>query len=188
MRKTIGLAAAAVLLLAGCGGSSEAAAPASSTSPAAATSSAAPAPSPTPTETGPTIEQFASVIAKHETDWREVIDGAGDCRFVWVMGDEDDPADSLTSLACYTQEANMALQASAAVDELDALGDAPASISDLVYDTRIALLKVVLARMDEQCGTMGDDADTDDCTTATGNAMHAYDAVEEQLDAWKPYL
>ncbi|QXT62716.1 hypothetical protein [Tessaracoccus palaemonis] len=184
MKKTIGLAAVAVLLLAGCGAQTDTA----ETSPAAATSSPAPEPSPTPTETGPTIEQYASVIAKYETEWREVIDGAGDCRFRWTMGNMDDPTESAEAKICYAQESTMALRASTAVDELDALGEVPASIADLVYDTRNALLKVVLARMDEQCGTMGDEADTDDCTTAAGNAMRAYDAVEDELNAWGPYL
>lgn len=82
-----------------------------------------------------TPQQVAGLplIAGAESDWREVIDKAGECRFTWTMS-EGDPVDQANGMACYMRESTIGYTAQTARDELTALA-VPASMTALVDET-----------------------------------------------------
>lgn len=136
-----------------------------------------------------TPEEFASVVAANESDWREVIDGAFDCRYIWVF--ESDRADTVTqldALSCYMREVTIGLTAQNAVEELDALV-APPEVFDLVAETTVALEEIVAVDLEAVCGhASGGRNDSAACTTAIGQRNLAYMSLEQALDGWRPYL
>lgn len=190
MKTTIAAVGAVLALaaLSGCSGQPEPAPTVAVT--ASVAQSPTPTPEPTPSLPSATPEQFASLIATYEPDWRETIEEAGDCRWYWVTyEDDDDLTTRVQALSCYLREAAMTMTAETATKKLDALGPPPESMASLVNDTHAALAKVVAADMDGQCGTSLDEIEDEDaCTAAAGAAIRAYDHLEDVLNAWRPYL
>jgi hypothetical protein len=135
-----------------------------------------------------TPQQVASVIAGMEGDWREVVDEAGECRFTWVLGDDDDPADRITGMTCYMRETTIGYTAQTAMESLADL-NVPDSMSSLVDETNMALQNVVDVDLEPVCGeaTEGPN-DSKPCDRALGQRMGAYSSLENVLDKWGPYL
>lgn len=140
---------------------------------------------PEPEPTYATESQVASVIAEYEPDWVEVIEGASDCRFIWVTEDADEPFSE--GLLCHMRETTMSMTSETATKRLLAL-DIPPSMTDLVQQTLEALVSISTAGVDEECGLSGEFADTEECSTAHGLAIRGYSKLERALNAWSPYL
>lgn len=196
MTPRVGVVALAALLLVGCGAAEANTDEPTADTPAATAASEATKPSPTPTPTptptpspSPTYappQQIASIIAEHEADWRETIEAAEDCRVMW-MEKSDDPIVEVKVMSCHLREATLSLQSKTVLEELDALTPEP-SMSRLVTETKLALASIKAAAVDEKCGPSGESADTAGCLLAHGNAHLGYDALEDALNAWGPYL
>lgn len=141
----------------------------------------------TPPEATP--EQLASVIAASEDDWRATIDGAYDCRYLWVFeADSQDVADQLNAQACYWDELTIGVTTQQAADELAGMTP-PASMEDLVEDTIAALEAVAATDLEAICGdAIEGRTDSPACSDAIGTRMWSYQELEEALDAWRPYL
>lgn len=181
-------AALAVGLLTACG------APApvgSAPAPITASPSTPPSPSltPSPSAEYATPQQLASIIAMQEDGWREVADGALECRDLWASSrlDPDDPILSVQSLTCHMREATITLSSENALRDLAGL-EAEPSMASLVSKTEAALRAVMAADVNGKCDSMGDLADTDDCKDAHLSALLAYRDLDEALDGWRPYL
>jgi hypothetical protein len=162
------LTAFVLLLLAGCG-------------------SASPTPTPTPTPTD-TPQRFASIVSGNESDWREVIDNAGSCRFLWVEGGKS-PADKANAMSCYAREATIVISAGTAAKELRGLNPSP-EIQELVTETLSALDGISSVDLEGVCGeTFGDDSPrgTTECNQTQGELYKAYLDLKAVLDKWKPY-
>jgi hypothetical protein len=172
---------ASVLLLLGCS------APAPATvAPPAASVPAATTPAPTPTPTTATPEQLASIITGHQDDWREVIDGAFDCRFLWVTGGED-AADDALATACYAREFTAVLTTGTAAKDLRALTP-PDSMEQLVADTLEVLDSIHVVDLEGACGDAFDGPKgSKRCTAAIGDLSMAYRQLDGVLDQWEPY-
>jgi hypothetical protein len=175
--KPLALIACAVLL-AGCSS------PAPATTPTAAATIATPTPTPTPEAATP--EQFASIVSGQESDWREVIDGAFDCRFLWVMGAEG-AAEEADAYACYLREQTIVMSATTAARDLRALTP-PDSMESLVADTLEALDAISVVDLEGSCGSGDVPKDGKRCDNALGTLNLDYTALESVLDKWKPYL
>lgn len=151
-------------------------------------SSSAPEATPTPTQTSDpeaTPEQVASVIAEYESDWREVIDGAFDCRFTWTM--DDSPTGQLEGMTCFTTEKTIGITAQLVTRDWAAM-DVPASMQGLVDDTTEVLGRISDVDLDSVCGTDSIPSSTQECNEALGNRNATYLQLESQLDKWGPYL
>ena len=160
---------AAALLLAGC-----------SASPAAEPTRT---PTPTPTPEYATENQVASVIAAYESDWREVIDGAGECRAGWVF----DPG-SLPGMSCWLREQTLTTTAELTIPDLGEL-EIPPSMVGLVASTTAVLQGIVDVGAKTVCGDgVAEPADTPECTEALGSLNNYYRMLEGELDSWGPYL
>lgn len=172
---------AVVVSLAGCGSGSES----TSSRPSTSTTSATPTSAPTPTLATP--EEVAVVIAGNQDDWREVIDGAGECRIRWVMA-QDDPVESAQRLACYTREVTAGLTAQTALRDLEHL-NAPPSMTTLVETTTEALQQMADVDLEAVCGPAPSEPNgTKLCNEAMGQRMWGYNRLEKALDMWTPYL
>lgn len=148
--------------------------------PAITSTEAAKPPSATP-------EQLASVVAGEEAAWREVIDGAFDCRFSWTLGGET-PIDEANQTSCYLREIAVGLTARTVMDSLAEL-QAPDSMTALVDETSVALRQVVDVNLEASCGrAFVGPKSTPRCQTALGQRMWAYRSLEVALDQWAPYL
>lgn len=183
--------AVALLALTACSGepspAQQASDPAQSTSSATQAPAPTPSPTPTPTESFATPQQFASIIAMNEKDWREVIDGGFDCRLDWALEDtSEDPTVGIRALTCHMREATITMTANSALKDLSALTPDP-SVESLVQQTRGALQAVVDADVYGQCET-GEKAGTVECDSAHLSALNAYSMLEKALDGWAPYL
>jgi hypothetical protein len=142
---------------------------------------------PEPTEPpSATPEQVASVIAEYESDWRETIEGAGTCRFLWSFpsGSVNDEIESYT---CYLIEQTIGSTSVIAVRNLNELV-IPESMVDLVDETRDALTAISDIDLAAVCGTEETPANETPCNTALGSRMQAYLTLERVLDSWGPYL
>lgn len=136
-----------------------------------------------------TEPQVASVIAKYESDWREVIDGAGECRLNWVnaAADESDLLSSLEGYSCFMREKTLGVTAQLAVRDLEEL-EIPPSMETLVSETKATLLTLSSFDLEAICGTEDAPADTPECQDALGTRNYGYGVLEDQLAAWGPYL
>lgn len=152
-------------------------------------SDASPSAAPSPTEAvasnEATPEQVASVLAEYDTDWREVIDGAIDCRFTWTL--DDTATGQLEGMACYTREQTMGITSQLVVRDWGEM-EIPASMTDLVADTVAMLGLISEVDLAAVCGAEAVPAATQECTDALGSRNFAYSALGGQLDKWKPYL
>lgn len=174
------VAVAAAIGLAGCGGSETTETAAESPTPSETTTTTAP----TATQAAP--EQVASVIAGHESDWRETIDGAGDCRILKAMASTT--VDEVSLMSCYTREVTMGITARNAIRDLNAL-DVPSSMAPLVEETTRALQAVADVDLEAACGPPMDRPNTtDECSLALGERFVLYGLLESALDKWRPYL
>lgn len=134
-----------------------------------------------------TPEQLASVIAGVESDWREVVDQAGDCRFSWVMA-QDDPAEKANRMTCYMREVTAGYTSQTTIESLAEL-NVPDSMTSLVDETNAALQSVVDVELEAVCGEATEGPkDTKACDRALGERMGAYNSLERVLDKWGPYL
>lgn len=141
-----------------------------------------PTPTPTPTVEAATPEQVASVLAEYEPDWREVIDAAGECRFGYVMGDEE-----LEYASCYIREQTIVITSQLVGRDWSEM-DIPASMTGLVLDTTGVLHEIGSVDLTGACGEDLFPNDSESCTSALGTLYTHYLELESQLDAWAPYL
>lgn len=158
----------AALTLAGCAGE---------------TSEVAPEPTPTEAEVVAASEnEVTSVIAEYEPDWRETIDGAGGCRFDWVMN-----PGQISNMSCYLQEQTMTITAQLVVRDWGEMV-IPESMSGIVDDTTAVLEKIGAVDLKAACGEEAEPNDTDECSTALGTLNVLYGQLEGELNSWSPYL
>ncbi|MEA1264581.1 hypothetical protein MicroSTF_16170 [Microbacterium sp. STF-2] len=162
-----------LLLLAGCSAGGDAK-PESTVTPWVA---------PTPEEATP--EQVASVLAEYETDWRDVIDGAIDCRFTWTV--DDTPTGQLQGTTCFTTEKTIGITSQLAVREWGEM-EIPSSMQDLVASTSKVLGLISETDLAAVCGEDSEPNGTQECNDALGSRNFAYSMLEGELDKWKPYL
>src|SRR5690606_5135703 len=73
------------------------------------------------TEEYATENQVASVIAGYETYWREMIEEAVHCRFLYVMNEDLSPAEDMERYTCFLSEATIGTEAAIATREIEAL-------------------------------------------------------------------
>ncbi|WP_159792594.1 hypothetical protein [Puerhibacterium puerhi] len=178
----VATAAMAVMALSGCSGG-DTSVPAA-TQPAAETTSSAPAETPTPQTSTP--EQLASIIAGQESDWRETIDGSGECRILWVL-ESDDPVDQANAYSCYLREQTIVMSASNAGRDLRALTP-PAEMSSLYNSTLGQLDAISAVDLTGACGQDSSPAKSDGCNASLGELYAHYNLLEDVLDQWKPYM
>lgn len=176
MRRTT-IAMVAALAVAGCNAPNEDT-DADPTATAAATTAAA--------ETA-TVEQWASLVAAHEREWRDQAEGV-----------EENCLDPATLIACTLGYHTLSIQAQTieivmdgAVNSPDVdhyLGDPPAEVSDLVGNMIEAAAAVEPAVTDWQ-DTGCDDPLSLECGVVESLAMDsAVDDMTQAFDAWAPYL
>lgn len=131
------------------------------------------------TETA-TQEQVASVIAKHESTFRDANDKSFDCRFSYASN----PA-SIESLTCATEQKTVVLTAQNAARDLRGL-TAPDSMQPLLDET-LAKLDLVGDVDMSACGEKPDPSDA-----ACSEQLTALDiylgTLSGTLNAWGPYL
>lgn len=177
MKRLLALTALSLLALSGCTSAPE--------SEPAETEASAPKPSPTPTVEAATPEQVASVLAAYETDWREVIDESGACRFTWTL--DDTPTGKLEGMACYLTEQTIGNTASIVIRDWEKLV-IPESMASLVSETEAVLQDIADIDLRAACGTDAIPSSSDECSSALGSRNIMYGLLESKLNAWKPYL
>ncbi|MCS5721084.1 hypothetical protein N1028_02380 [Herbiconiux sp. CPCC 203407] len=163
------LAVAHVLLVTGC-----AASPVAST----------PTPTPTPTPEFATEAEVASVIAKRATDWRETLDGAFECRTVWVLG--EGPLDEMKGTSCFMEAKTINITAELALDDLDALA-IPPSMTTAIADLRVPLSGLKSIDLEGLCGTGSEPTSEDACNKALGAQNFHFSQLESALDGLSPW-
>lgn len=181
---------AGALLLAGCAGSADSTetAPVTvATSSAPDVESSSPSPTPSPSPSTPTVNEIAAVIAQHEADWRETMEGAFDCRTDMVLAEEDDALAQAKIFSCLTREATMTMTARSVAEELAGRG-APDEIFDLTDDTIRTLSLIETADVEGKCWEVEGQEDSEACSTALGEAMIQYGRLESLLDGWRVYI
>ena len=155
------------------------------------TGCSAPATSPTsspPSPSAATAQQFASVIAGQESDWREVIDNAFNCRYLWVTGGKS-AADKANAIACYAREATIVKSSGTAATKIREL-TAPSDLQQLVSDTLGALDAIAGVDLEGACGEPfadGSPNDSKKCSLTQGELSQSYRKLKTVLDEWKPY-
>lgn len=125
------------------------------------------------------------MLAQYETDWREVIDSALDCRFTWTLSNS--PTSELDGMACYTREQTIGLTTQIVMRDWGEL-DIPASMQSLVDETSSVLQLIADVDLPAICGDGNVPAETDECNKALGSRSFNYTMLESKLDAWGPYL
>lgn len=143
-------------------------------------------PTHSPTPGAATPEQVASIIAGEEPDWREVIDDAFDCRYLWVIGGED-AIDDAEAMTCYLRELTMVSTTGTAAKELQEL-DLPSEMEDLVSETLWSLSEISTVDLEGTCGGGSVPNDSAECTKSLGTLSGAYLRFEKVLNSWRPYL
>lgn len=118
---------------------------------------------------------------------REVVEAAGSCRSVWVLGDRSDPLVGADAYICYTSEQTAAINASLLSAELAEILP-PESMTNLVERTSVVLDAIAAIDLPDVCGTESFPNDTEECTAAVGSLYGLYRQLDAQLNAWGPYL
>ncbi|WP_167131914.1 hypothetical protein [Paramicrobacterium chengjingii] len=177
MRKLIAPALVAILLLAGC---------ASAEQPEPAAEQETETSTPAPEVDSATEEQVASVVAEYEPDWRETIDGASDCRFLWTTGGET-AAEDIKAMSCYLKEQTIVTTAQLVTGDLADL-EIPESMSSLVTNTTNVLESIGDVDLTSVCGDGDVPAETDECNSALGTLNALYMQLDSTLNSWSPYL
>lgn len=163
---------AAALTLSGCASGAQPAASTSSATPSAAVQAA-------------TEQQVASVLAEYGDDFREVTKGASNCRILWTVGAETF-ADKANAMTCYVTAGTANLQASIVLKKWGEL-TIPDSMQDLVTQTSTPLQDLADIDFGSTCGTGDVPKDTKKCDLLLGRQYGDLQALDSQLDAWKPY-
>ncbi len=135
-----------------------------------------------------TPEQLASIIAQYEEDWRAVIEGRIGCSSAQLRANLSDatPGEKAEATDCLQAMRNMSSTAGTASTELGKLAT-PSSMADLVAETRKYLDQISATDLDTICG--GEPFGSADCTAADTTAFEmAHIRLDQQLDAWGPYL
>jgi hypothetical protein len=145
------------------------------------------APEATPESTEATPEQLASIVAGYETDWRDTIEGAGDCRLTWTVGDATDPTTNMEGMACFLNEQTLTMTAETAGKDLRALTP-PSSMQTLYDDTLTALDGIKSVPLEDDCGTDSWPSSDETCSTTLGELFTGMRSLETVLDQWGPYL
>lgn len=170
---------AACILLTGCSSASNPTPEAPDTmTPSAATES--------PTPEAATPQQFASIIAGKEADWRKVIKSAYDCRYLWVMGGKSF-SEKIQATTCYVGEATIVLSTGTAAKQMREL--TPSSdMQPLVDETLKVLDAISIVNIEGICGKAWKGPNhSKKCSRALGSLNWSYGDLDEVLDKWKPY-
>lgn len=136
-----------------------------------------------------TENQVASVIAKREPDWREFIEGRSGCKLLWEMERQGvaDLAQSLGAATCFLDMKTFVTTVQTAAIELDELVPPP-SMEMLVADMSKVLSAIGGYDLDADCGSESIPADTSLCDLMlTGMDVNSL-RLEDELNAWGPYL
>jgi hypothetical protein len=133
------------------------------------------------TPSAATEKQVASVIAKHETEWRDVIETAATCHAQYA----GNPG-SLAADDCYKAEVKMGMTTEQAVQELNGL-TIPSSMTSLVDDTTSILTEIGGVGLIAACGAQPN-VDSDKCLTVIQQLNGYYPELSSELDAWDPYM
>lgn len=133
-----------------------------------------------------TPEQLASVIAAHESTWREAIAAQQDCKSAqgYAALADATPTEKAAAEDCLQSLIAAGQEAGTATSELRAL-EAPQSMQVLVDDTVKYLDQIADADLETICGGEPYGAA---CVTEDTAFVLAYKRLEQQLDAWGPYL
>lgn len=135
------------------------------------------------TTQGSTVEQYASVISRHESTLRNVGDDKSTCLFDVAL-EPDGPAAS----KCVSDSEAAFDSISDIQRRFDELAEPPEEIADLVDRMQRAVDHVVESPefdVATQCETI----DSDECATAISTMTGGMNEVMiPELDAWKPYL
>jgi hypothetical protein len=140
---------------------------------------------PTPTPTYASEAAVASVIAAKEPGWREVIDGAGECRLLWVI--RSTPTEELQATTCYLREQTLTVEAETVLKELAALRIDP-DMEVLVSSTETVLKNIRGVGFTNACGPDALPVESAECSAAMAGLYSNYSALEEKLDAWRVYF
>ena len=170
MKQLAVLAVGAVLALSACGTEST-------------DSAAASTPTPTPTvEVTATPAQFASIIAEHETAWRDYSDNITDCAFARIVGDT--ALDEMKVMSCGLTTSTVTLKAKTALKSIADLPSPDPEVAALVDRTVQALTPLSEIEASEVCMDQASEA-CGDMATLTNGAIRPVIPV---LDAWSPYV
>ncbi|MCW4458207.1 hypothetical protein [Microbacterium sp. MPKO10] len=175
MRRTLIPIFLLALGLYGCSGGTEAAS-------GVATQSSTPA----PTNSEATESQVASVLAEYESNWRETIDSAADCRYIWSFGGDDVTGD-LEAMTCYLNEQTLVMNAQTVVRDWEDM-DVPSSMDTIVRETSQVLTEIGAVDLASVCGDQEAPIESDECDAELGSLNMLYSTLESKLDAWGPYL
>lgn len=156
-----------------------------SQAPAAATPTTDAAEAPTAVEATP--QQLASIIAGEVPFFREVIDNAGDCRFLWVTGGSS-AIEEIEASTCYVREVTATLRAEITARNLRELTP-PASMQSLYDDSLSVLDDIGGVEIEAACGDPFDGPiDTEECSQTLGGLYNHYNTLDRVLASWGPYL
>lgn len=141
----------------------------------------------TPVAVEATPEQLASVIAGELSFFREVIDKAGDCRFLWATGGST-TIEEIEASTCYVDEVTSTLRAEITARDLRELTP-PASMQSLYADTLSVLDDLAAVEIESTCGDPFDGPiDTEECSQMLGSLYNHYNTLDRILESWGPYL
>lgn len=142
-------------------------------------------PSPTPTPETATPQQVASVLAQYQSDWREVVTGAGECRFTWTI--DTSPTAKIKGMSCYLKEQTIGITSQLVMRDWKKL-TIPSSMKTIVDNTSVILTGIAAIDLKTVCGTGTVPTEAPECNSALGSRYSLYSQLGRQLDAWSPYL
>lgn len=130
-----------------------------------------------------TVEQFASIVARHEKPIRDSADESGRCFLDMIMDDSELVAQNCVDLADSGRAAIIEIK-----DAFEQIGEAPAEIDELVQRLiRGGEHMETTPELDVQANC--DDVTSDECSTAVNSVTRSIEEVIiPELDAWGPYL
>ena len=138
---------------------------------------------PEESEAPATVEQFASVVARHEKPIRVSAAESGRCFLDMLKSDSEYVAQNCVDLADSGRAAVIEIK-----DGFGTLGEAPSEIDELVQRlTRGGEHMETTPELDVQANC--EDITSDECSTAVNSVTRSLEeAIVPELDAWGPYL
>jgi hypothetical protein len=123
-----------------------------------------------------TVERYASLVAGHESDWRESVENI-----------HDTCADSNAPDVCAAAYGNASEQAKTLRDALAEAHEIPAEIAALVADTEAVARDYNVAYEAWEATSCANPLDVHCGADEAGAMFSALGDVTRQLDAWTPY-
>jgi len=141
------------------------------------------APQPPPSRSGPTIAQFASLMASHEKVWRQFYADGPMCQAMRLSSQMSDGPHSLAT--CVAETAALSTASYEVGTSFDALGDRPPEISMLVDKTESLLGPMYRPNISADCPPRG--LLSEPCLWDQLLAYSLMDKFRAVLFAWEPY-